>query len=152
MSQCYTAFELKINLHHSILYFTVQWFFSFFVCSEKHFSFVGKAQFRRATLSCDSSYFTLRHAWTCQLWCIHPTSFCSSIVCRISSDSMAEFIFITCHTQYGWYVIFSSTEPKAHRWAYSIGRHPSSVHRNPSTFSNDFSSEAVKPILFIFYR
>ena len=25
-------------------------------CSEKHFSFIGEAQFRRATLSCDSSY------------------------------------------------------------------------------------------------
>ena len=29
-------------------------FFNF--CSEKHFSFIGKARFRRATLSCDSSY------------------------------------------------------------------------------------------------
>ena len=28
--------------------------------------------------------------------------------------------------------IFSSPEPKAHRWAYSIGRHPSSVFRFPS--------------------
>ena len=26
-------------------------------CSEKHFSFIGKARFRRAMLSCDSSYF-----------------------------------------------------------------------------------------------
>ena len=32
---------------------------SFFnVCSEKHSSFIGKARFRRATLSCDSSYQT----------------------------------------------------------------------------------------------
>ena len=48
--------------------------------------------------------------------------------------------------------IFSSPEPKAHRWAYSIGRHPSSVRRRPSsTFSNDISSEAMKPILAIFH-
>ena len=31
-------------------------FSSFIFCSEKHFSFIGKAQFRRAALSCDSSY------------------------------------------------------------------------------------------------
>ena len=31
-------------------------FLSFIFCSEKHFSFIGKAQFRRAMLSCDSSY------------------------------------------------------------------------------------------------
>ena len=30
-------------------------FFNF--CSEKHFSFISKARFRRAMLSCDSSYF-----------------------------------------------------------------------------------------------
>ena len=35
-------------------------FSSFIFCSEKHFSFIGKAQFRRATLSCDSSYYTCR--------------------------------------------------------------------------------------------
>ena len=33
-------------------------FSSFSFCSEKHFSFIGKARFRRATLSCDSSYCT----------------------------------------------------------------------------------------------
>ena len=32
-------------------------FSSFIFYSEKHFSFIDKAQFRRATLSCDSSYF-----------------------------------------------------------------------------------------------
>ena len=54
------AFDLKINLGHSDLYFMVQWFFFFyFFCSEKHFSVNGKAQFRRATLSCDSSYWIL---------------------------------------------------------------------------------------------
>ena len=40
--------------------------------------------------------------------------------------------------------LFRSPEPKAHRWAYSIGRHPSVVR--PSTFSNDISSEAQNPI------
>ena len=34
---------------------TDQWFL-FIFCSEKHFSFIGKARFRWATLSCDSSY------------------------------------------------------------------------------------------------
>ena len=29
-------------------------------CSVNHFSFIGKAQCRRATLSCDSSYYTCR--------------------------------------------------------------------------------------------
>ena len=57
MSQCNTTFDLKINLCHSDLYFMVQWFL-FFFCSEKHFSFIGKAWFRRATLSCDSSYLS----------------------------------------------------------------------------------------------
>ena len=55
-SQCNTTFDLKINLGHSDLYLMVQWFLSFLFCSEKHFSFIGKAQFRRAVLSCDSSY------------------------------------------------------------------------------------------------
>ena len=32
-------------------------FSAFIFCSEKRFSFIGKAQFRRATLSCDSSYY-----------------------------------------------------------------------------------------------
>ena len=58
MSQCNTTFDLKINLGHSNLYLMVQWFPSFIFCSEKHFSFIGKARFRRATLSCDSSYLT----------------------------------------------------------------------------------------------
>ena len=75
----------KINVGHCDLYFIVHWFclmslylmdechtfgkwisviwssdlsfFNFF--SEKHFSFIGKAQFRRARLSCDSSYFLI---------------------------------------------------------------------------------------------
>ena len=58
MDECHTfgkcVFDLKINLGHSDLYFTIQRFF--FFCSEKHFSFISKAQFRRATLSCDSAY------------------------------------------------------------------------------------------------
>ena len=32
-------------------------FSSLIFCFGKHFSFIGKAQFRQATLSCDSSYF-----------------------------------------------------------------------------------------------
>ena len=31
-------------------------FSSFIFCSDKHFSFIGKAKFRGATLSCNSSY------------------------------------------------------------------------------------------------
>ena len=54
MIQCNTTIDLKINLGHSDLYFMVHWFFIF--CSERHFSFIGNARFRRAALSCDSSY------------------------------------------------------------------------------------------------
>ena len=50
------TFDLKINLGHSDLYLMVQRFLSFIFCSEKHFSFIGKARFRLATLSCNSSY------------------------------------------------------------------------------------------------
>ena len=85
MSQYDPMFDLKINVGHCDLYFIVHWFclislylmdechtfgkwvsvirssdLSFFnVCSEKHSSFIGKAWFRRATLSCDSSYFVM---------------------------------------------------------------------------------------------
>ena len=51
MSWCNTAFDLKIHLGHSSPVI-----FSFIFCSEKHFSFIGKAQLGRTTLSCDSSY------------------------------------------------------------------------------------------------
>ena len=57
MSQYDTTFDLKINVDHSDLYLMVQPFLSFIFCSEKHFSFIGKARFRQATLSCDSSYY-----------------------------------------------------------------------------------------------
>ena len=48
--------------------------------------------------------------------------------------------------------IFSSPEPKAHRWAYRIPmvRRPSSVIR-PSTILNVFSSETARPIKAKFY-
>ena len=85
MSQYDPMFDLKKNVGHCDLYFIVHWFclislylmdechtfgkwvsvirssdLSFFnFCSEKHFSFIGKARFRRATLSCDSSYYTI---------------------------------------------------------------------------------------------
>ena len=48
-------------------------------------------------------------------------------------------------------IFISSSEPNAHSWALSIGRHPSSVRRRPSTCSNDISSEAIKPILTKFH-
>ena len=58
MSQCNTTFDLKINLGHSDLYFMVKWFlFIYFLLWKKHFSFIDKARFRWAMLSCDSSYF-----------------------------------------------------------------------------------------------
>ena len=38
------TFDLKINLGHSDLYFTVRDLSSFMFCSEKHFSFIGKVQ------------------------------------------------------------------------------------------------------------
>ena len=45
-----------------------------------------------------------------------------------------------------------SHEPKAQRCAYSKDRHPPSVRRRPSsTFSNNISSEAMKPILAVFH-
>ena len=87
MSKYDPMFDLKISVGHCDLYFIVHWFclislylmdechtfgkwvsvirssdLSFFnFCSEKHFSFIGKARFRRATLSCDSSYETCRY-------------------------------------------------------------------------------------------
>ena len=48
-------------------------------------------------------------------------------------------------------LFFISPEPKSHSWAYSIGKHPSSVCHRLSTFSNDMSSEALKPILTKFH-
>ena len=66
MSQCNTSFDLKINLGNSDLYFTFQWIylsievkwfcFLLLFCSKKHLGFIGKARYRRATLSCDNSY------------------------------------------------------------------------------------------------
>ena len=90
-SQNDPMFDLKINVGHCDLYFIIHWFChislylmdechtfgkwvsviwssdlsSFNVCSEKHFSFIGKARFRQATLSCDSSYlvFVFFHSY-----------------------------------------------------------------------------------------
>ena len=58
MNQCNATFNLKINLDD--LHFKVQWFSYFIFCSEKHFSFIGKEQFRRAMMSCNSSYFIFK--------------------------------------------------------------------------------------------
>ena len=63
MSWCNTTFDLKMNIGHSDLYFMVQWFLSFNFCSEKHFRFIGKARFRRAMLSCNSSYLYSLMQW-----------------------------------------------------------------------------------------
>ena len=47
--------------------------------------------------------------------------------------------------------IICSPDPKAHRWAYSIGRHPSSVRGPSSAFSNGNFTEAMKLILTKFH-
>ena len=49
------------------------------------------------------------------------------------------------------FLVTSSPEPKAHWWAYSIGRHLPSVVCHTSTFSNMFSPEATRPIEAKFY-
>ena len=43
--------------------------------------------------------------------------------------------------------IFSSPEPKAHRWAYSIGRHPSSVRRRRPSIRGQYfqTTSPLKP-------
>ena len=67
----------------------------------------------------------------------------SLLLSSLSSDSssISIYIFHLCSWKIGR-IFFSSPEPKAHRWAYNIGRHPSSVRRRPSsTFSNDISSD-----------
>ena len=58
----------------------------------------------------------------------------------------ALFLYIIKLGYTGVYLIFSSPEPKAHRWAYSIPmlRRPSVVRRPP--FSKIFSSETTWPI------
>ena len=87
MSKYDPMFDLEKNVGHCDLYFIVHWFclislylmdechtfgkwvgvirssdLSFFnVCSEKHFSFIGKARLRRAMLSCHSSYHSYFH-------------------------------------------------------------------------------------------
>ena len=103
MSRYDPMFDLKINVGHCDLYFIVHWFclislylmdechtfgkwvsvirssdLSFFnICSEKHFSFIGKARFRLATLSCNSSYFSCPNFFLifmvlCMSKIIHP--------------------------------------------------------------------------------
>ena len=55
MSHCNTNFDLKMNLGHSDLYFTVQWFLLLFAL--KNIWVIGKAWFKRAMLSSDSFYY-----------------------------------------------------------------------------------------------
>ena len=45
------------NIEHPHTLVILSFFFFFFF--QMHFSFIGKAQFRRATLFCDSSYFQI---------------------------------------------------------------------------------------------
>ena len=47
-------------------------FLLLFFCAEKHFSFICKAGFRRATLSCDSSY-CISKTWTMCFFCVFFT-------------------------------------------------------------------------------
>ena len=51
-----TTVDLKIYLGHNDLYFKVSEFSSFILCSQKHFSFIGKVRSRQVMLSFDSSY------------------------------------------------------------------------------------------------
>ena len=67
MDECHTfgkcVYDHKINLGHSDLYSRSSDFLLLFFALKKHFSFFGKAQFRRAMLSCDSSY----HSFFCSV-------------------------------------------------------------------------------------
>ena len=47
-------------------------FFFFFFLLQMHFSFIGKAQFRRATLFWDSSYYTNQHEKKKFFFCVYP--------------------------------------------------------------------------------
>ena len=92
-------------------------------------------------------YHSVGHVSPCIVWV------------RSQEGAVSEILDMICLLL----IIISSPEPTAHRWAYSIGRHPSSVRpsvrpssvvrrrRPSSTFSNDISSEAMKPILAIFH-
>ena len=83
------------------------------------------------------------------LWVLQSSNFVYTIrttkCINVNKTKVLRFIFA---------FFFSSPEPKAHRWAYSIWRYPSSVRPSSvrlSTFSNNISSEAMRPILFIFH-
>ena len=85
--------------------------------------------------------YSVCHA-TCIIWTHH-----GGIKLQLFKfwDNYIQFFGCDC-------LIFSSpdpSEPKAHRWAYSISRCPSSVR--PSTFSNDMSTEAMERILTKFH-
>ena len=74
------TFDFKINFGHSDLYSWSRDFSSFSICSEKHFSFIGKAQFMRAILSCDSSY------------CFSVRMFISSYFSHVSATLHQRFV------------------------------------------------------------
>ena len=93
MSQCNMTFDLKINVGHSDLYLMVHQFLSFIFCSEKHFSFIGKAWFRRVTLSCDSFYI---------LCCYRNLIFCLflGVYACIVIQLFYLFVFFCCFFYY----------------------------------------------------
>ena len=64
MSQCNTTFDLKINLGHMVTWSSDFYLLLFalknilvLLAKPDSGGFIGKARFRRATLSCDSSYY-----------------------------------------------------------------------------------------------
>ena len=45
------------NIEHPHILVILSSFFFYFILLQMHFSFIGKAQFRRAMLFCNSSYY-----------------------------------------------------------------------------------------------
>ena len=69
------------------------------------------------------------------------------IYCYLIADFLQNFYRnVPCVVLYQTY-LFSSLEPKDHRWAYSIGRHPSSVRPSSSSSSvrQHFQRTSQKP-------
>ena len=120
----------------------VQWFVFFFnFCSEKHFSFISKARFRRATLSCNSSYlpckagifkkyvkFSYFNGYFYKLWQIYAPKECKL---HQKSDFMVSSIKI-------WDRFL--LQPRKNVFGKVVTL---STFRQPSTFSNILSSEAT---------
>ena len=60
---------------------------------------------------------------------------CIIQVLALSTIWVQGWNMVNFNSVFLFYFIFSSPEPKAHRWAYSIGRHPSFVRPSSSTTS-----------------